>query len=127
MGNCLEVVINDTTKMVLYRKYYYFRGMSNPRLSRQILFQKGKTTEEPEKEVKKTAPAKRLETPQKPAKSTSKDLYDWLDSHELINLAGLCRLAGVDKSNFLKRLGKNKELPRETLAKFSKILSDYGY
>jgi len=113
--------------MVLYRKIYYFRGMSNPWLSRQILFQKGKTTEEPEKEVKKATPAKRPETPQKPAKSTSKDLYDWLDDHPLINTAGLCRLAGVDKSNFLKGLGKNKELPAETLAKFSKILSDYGY
>lgn len=95
--------------------------------NRQVLFQKGKATEEPI--IKKVDKAKPAPESKKEAKIaiTSKSLYDWLDSHELINLAGLCKKVGYDRANFVNGIGSGRELKPEVLKKFEIELEKYGY
>lgn len=57
----------------------------------------------------------------------SKYLYEWLDLHPMINLNGLCRDAGVDRSNFAKWKKAGTDLKPEVVAKLTEILKQYGY
>lgn len=113
------------------------------KLSRQILYRPGKKVSEVLSEKANvqvenidTTPKKppvekpKKEVVPKPAETLlerSKRLYDWLDEHPLINLNGICQRAGVDRANFIKGMGKNKELKLDILEKLINELKHYGY
>lgn len=113
--------------MCLGQLFYIYSCVSKWEMKRQVLFQKGKTTNDTA--IKKTDKAKAAPESKKEVKiaTTSKSLYDWLETHELINLAGLCKKVGYDRANFVNGWGSGKELKPEVLAKFIEILKSYGY
>jgi len=57
----------------------------------------------------------------------SKALYNWLKSHPLINLNGLCKEVGVDRANFKKWMDAEKELKDSMFDKFWHVLGNYGF
>lgn len=57
----------------------------------------------------------------------SKVLYQWLKTHPLINLNGLCKIVKFDRANLIKNMKSGKELKPEILNKFWLILADYGF
>lgn len=56
----------------------------------------------------------------------SKSIIDWLDSHPLFNIAGMCKLIGYDRSNFTKAKEAGK-LPEPLIEPVEIILKQYGY
>lgn len=94
-------------------------------MTRQILFKKEKNKDAPAESNKSQ---KQVENkPASEIKVSSKSLYDWLGSHELINLNGACKKVGYDRGNFVKAMGSNKDLPASTLTKFVNLFKEYGY
>jgi len=55
-----------------------------------------------------------------------KKIINWLDSHPLFSINGMCRLIKADTSNFMKY--KNKGVIQEKhFLKIKKIIKNYGY
>lgn len=114
-------------------KYLYLNLGMDKKMTRQILFKKGEAVAEPV--VKKKKPENPVEKPKEEIKikseltlqERSKKIYDWLDDKPLINLNGVCIKVGIDRANFVKGMGKNKELKEDVLNKIVAELNQYGY
>lgn len=78
-------------------------------MAREILYKK---TEEKAKEINEP-------------KTTNTDLIEWLNHHPLINISGLCREAGINRSNFDKNV-KIGSIPEKHKIKLENILKKYG-
>lgn len=57
-------------------------------------------------------------------KNTS--LIEWIKVHKLINISGLCKEAGINRSNFDKSLKMGAISPKHEITLIN-ILKDYGY
>ena len=53
-------------------------------------------------------------------------LIDWIKVHKLINISGLCKEAGINRSNFDKSLKMGIISPKHEITLIN-ILKDYGY
>ena len=53
-------------------------------------------------------------------------LIEWLKNHKLINISGLCKLAGINRSNFDKSLKMGLISPKHENTLIN-ILKNYGY
>lgn len=56
----------------------------------------------------------------------SKKIADWLDSHVLFSINGMCSQIGVNTSNFMKYKSSGK-IPIKFIDKIETILKNYGY
>lgn len=56
----------------------------------------------------------------------SKKISDWLDTHTLFSINGMCKQVGVNTSNFMRYKDSGK-IPEKYLGKIEKILIPYGY
>lgn len=120
----------------MYRFKYLFLGMDK-KLNRQILFRPGqpvsKVLEERANAIIKidtTTPATKQSPILKVELSTanrSENIYKWLKSHRLINLNGLCKIVGTDRTNLMKAMAVNKELKFDLIVKIIAELKNYGY
>ena len=53
-------------------------------------------------------------------------LIEWIKVHKLINISGLCKEAGINRSNFDKSLKMGAISPKHEITLIN-ILKDYGY
>jgi len=56
----------------------------------------------------------------------SKKISDWLDSHVLFSINGMCSQVGINTSNFMKYKNAGK-IPDKFIVKIETILKNYGY
>lgn len=56
----------------------------------------------------------------------SKKIAEWLDSHVLFSISGMCSQVGINASNFSKQKAMGK-IPKVHQPKIEAILKDYGY
>lgn len=58
--------------------------------------------------------------------SETEKIIDWLNRHPLFSVNGMCKLIGVDTSNFMKSLNQGK-IQDKCIPKILNILKNYGY
>lgn len=79
-------------------------------MAREILYKKLSVSNEKQPELK----------------TQNVNLIEWLSSHRLINISGLCKQVGINRSNFDKYC-KMKSIPLKYESKIINILKHYGY
>lgn len=52
---------------------------------------------------------------------------EWLRSHELINVAALCRRIDYDRGNFWHFEYGQRDLPEDALERLEKVITNYGF
>ena len=84
-------------------------------MTREILYKK------PSNEQKQNLPDFKIVSERK---NTS--LIEWIKVRKLINISGLCKEAGINRSNFDKSLKMGAISPKHEITLIN-ILKDYGY
>lgn len=56
----------------------------------------------------------------------SNRISDWLDNHPLFSINGMCKIVGVNTSNFMKYKAA-KNIPEKFIKPIEKVLEEYGY
>jgi len=54
-------------------------------------------------------------------------LREWINAHDLINIAALCRRIDYNRGTFSRFLEGHQELGEKATTKLENILTEYGY
>lgn len=57
----------------------------------------------------------------------NENIRKWLKSHDMINIAKLCRVVGYNRGNFANYEMGWRNLPQEIIERLEAALADYGY
>ena len=103
------------------------------KIKRQILWRPNQaiseTLEDRAKIEKIDTTEKKQDKPKKELspKERSVMVYKWISDHPMIYLNGVCKLAQIDRANFIKAMKKEKKLKAEIIIKLIEQLKKYGY
>lgn len=87
---------------------------------REILYKKTETR------VFDLSSESKHEIPKKENKNEPEKIAQWLKEAKILNLAALCREAGLDRANFDKYVNIGK-LPEKYVSAILPIITKYGY